>query len=450
MHGRPPAGPTSAAAPTTPCWTWPWGTTASIGWRARSAAGVPSQGSTPARGSAHQAGLMVDRFRGPTDSPGNRMDWERPGAFKGLADRPRPGEEACREPSEALGASSAGIPGLLRMFDNSNGGQIGWLLPFALGGGLVALWSWRRDSRRRAFAALFLGWIALYGGIYSYAQGIIPRLLHVDDGTWCRSPGRRWKRHRGKRRATRPRMVDRCYRACRRHRVGAASDSGAHARLLRLGSPANRGDRLRWGRHGGRPSGPAPPRSQRASPERRGAPAVARGVVVERIGEPPLSMPRCPRLGRNRVHPGGRLAPKPSTTARLELAAWLESHSDADATWQLVVSSSQDASTLIAEYRVSVMALGGFMGTDDAITVARFADLVSTGAVRYVLVGGGFGNAFGRAFGRAFGTSGPNAVMSAVQNACTLVSDSSLPSRYQSVLYDCAGAADAIHSAGGN
>jgi len=156
-----------------------------------------------------------------------------------------------------------------------------------------------------------------------------------------------------------------------------------------------------------------------------------------------------------------------------QLAAWLKSHGDADATWQLVVSSSQNASTLIAEYKVSVLALGGFSGTDNTISVAGFADLVSSGAARYVLVGqGGGGGSVGalgdalfgaRADGRlgdtrqqsvgagGFGgaaASGPNPVMSAVQSACTLVSDSSLPTRYQSVLYDCADAADAIRAAG--
>jgi 4-amino-4-deoxy-L-arabinose transferase-like glycosyltransferase len=58
------------------------------------------------------------------------------------------------------------------MFDDANGSQIGWLLPFAIGGGLLSLWWWRRDPGRRAFAALSLGWIALYGGVFSYAQGI--------------------------------------------------------------------------------------------------------------------------------------------------------------------------------------------------------------------------------------------------------------------------------------
>jgi hypothetical protein len=41
-------------------------------------------------------------------------------------------------------------------------------------------------------------------------------------------------------------------------------------------------------------------------------------------------------------------------------------------------------------------------------------------------------------------TSGPNAVMSAVQSACSLVSDRSLPAQYQGVLYDCAGKASTM------
>lgn len=157
-----------------------------------------------------------------------------------------------------------------------------------------------------------------------------------------------------------------------------------------------------------------------------------------------------------------------------ELAAWLESHRDPNATWQLVVSSSQNASTLIAQYGVPVMAMGGFSGTDNSISVDGFADLVSSGAVRYVLVSqgtGGNGGASddgmpstgtdggigyeGQVSGAGFGAagqsaSGPNAVMSAVRSACTAVSDDSLPTSYQGSLYDCAGAGDALSAAGGN
>ncbi len=159
-----------------------------------------------------------------------------------------------------------------------------------------------------------------------------------------------------------------------------------------------------------------------------------------------------------------------------QLASWLESNNDPEATWQLVVSSAQNASTLIAQYGISVMGIGGFSGNDKAMTVSEFADLVSQGKLRYVLTndgtmngmdgfnmrvksslasssryqdGGSVLNAPGLT-GGATATSGSNAVISAVQSACTVVSDDSLPSRYQSSLYDCAGAASTLSSLGGN
>ncbi|MBX7112063.1 MAG: hypothetical protein K1X87_09510, partial [Dehalococcoidia bacterium] len=51
--------------------------------------------------------------------------------------------------------------------------------------------------------------------------------------------------------------------------------------------------------------------------------------------------------------------------------------------------------------------------------------------------------------GAGFGPGGPggnNAVMSVVRQACTPVTDSTLPARYQGAMYDCQGKADAIRS----
>ena len=70
------------------------------------------------------------------------------------------------------GGIIGGQSGWLRMFDDANGGQIGWMLAFAVGAGAIALWHWRRDPVRRAAVVLFLGWTALYGGVFSYAEGI--------------------------------------------------------------------------------------------------------------------------------------------------------------------------------------------------------------------------------------------------------------------------------------
>ena len=357
------------------------------------------------------------------------------------------------------------------MFDDANGGQIGWLLSFALGGGLVALWSWRRDPVRRAFAVLFLGWIALYGGIYSYAQGIYHAYY-----TSTMAPGVAALVGVG------AVTVANAVRRDRRWLMVAIGLVGLTV-WTQLHIAGRTPDFYGWVR-------PLTVATALAGVAvvvvlaLRRLP-VASGVMLSVAGllllpaawswsastNPSLNA-TLPQAGPQQGASGQTFGSAAFDDGTPQLAAWLKSHSDADATWQVVVSSSQNASTLIAEYKVSVMAMGGFSGTDNSITVAGFADLVSSGALRYVLVGQGGGGGVG-AFGRAllgagaddrlgddgrlsigsggFGgaaASGPNAVMSAVQSACTAVSDTSLPTRYQGVLYDCAGAGDAIRAAG--
>jgi 4-amino-4-deoxy-L-arabinose transferase-like glycosyltransferase len=362
------------------------------------------------------------------------------------------------------GGIIAGIPGLLRMFDDANGGQIGWLLPFALGGGLVALWSWRRDPVRRAFAVLFLGWIALYGGIYSYAQGIYHAYY-----TSTMAPGVAALVGVGAVTAANAVRRDRRWLMAVIGLVGVT----VWAQLLIAGRTP---DFYGWVRPLTVATALAGVAALVVLALRRVP--VASGVMLSVAGllllpaawswsalmNPSLNA-TLPQAGPQQGASGQTFGSQAFDDGTPQLAAWLKSHSNADATWQLVVSSSQNASTLIAEYKVSVLALGGFSGTDNAITVAGFADLASSGAVRYVLVGqggGSGGGAFIRGLrgagqqGAGFGgfggaaASGPNAVMSAVQSACTPVSDTSLPTRYQGVLYDCAGAGDAIRAAGGN
>jgi 4-amino-4-deoxy-L-arabinose transferase-like glycosyltransferase len=143
-------------------------------------------------------------------------------------------------------------------------------------------------------------------------------------------------------------------------------------------------------------------------------------------------------------------------TGTMELAGWLKQHEEAGTTWDLAVTSAQNASTLIADYDVPVLALGGFSGSDPTITVQQFADLVGQGKVRYVLTGGGIGGFVGGpgggfgvpggAFGATNSTDarGANVVMSAVQAVCTQVPSSSAPAQYRGSLYDCAGKADAL------
>jgi hypothetical protein len=175
------------------------------------------------------------------------------------------------------------------------------------------------------------------------------------------------------------------------------------------------------------------------------------------------------------------------------LAAWLEANGTSER-WDLAVSSAQNASTLIAEYNLSVMAIGGFSGADPTLSVDDFAARVASGDVRYVLAtqgggvlpnlpfnrgtspgAGGFDGGAPRGTdgagrnppqpgGQTFGgpgqipaapqganrqqptlplsqTKGANAVMSAVRSVCKPVTGSAAPAGYSGSLYDCSGLA---------
>ena len=405
-----------------------------------------------------------------------------------------PGGQGSLGGFRGAGGIIAGIPSLFRMFDDANGGQIGWLLPFALGGGLIGLWSWRRDPVRRAFAVLFLGWILLYGGIFSYAQGIYHSYY-----TSAMAPGVAALVGVG------TVTVASAVRRDRRWLLAVIGLVGVTV-WTQLQIAGRTPDFYGWVRPLTVAIALAGVATVVALTVRRLP--VASGLMLSVAGL--LLLPAAwslsasanaslnatlPQAGPQEGASGQTFGSQAFDDGTPELAAWLKAHNADDAKWQLVVSSSQNGSRLIAQYGVSVMALGGFSGRDNTISVAGFADLVSSGSVRYVLVGQGGGNGGGApgrvlpsagAGGRLNGapssvggvfpgagaadqptvpggggqqgtspagfggaaTSGPNAVMSAAQSACTPVSDQSLPARYQGVLYDCAGKADAIRARG--
>ena len=381
------------------------------------------------------------------------------------------------------GGIIAGIPSLLRMLDDANGAQIGWLLPFALGGGLVGLWVWRRDPTRRACALLFLGWVLLYAGVFSYARGIYHAYY-----TSAMAPGVAALVGIGTVAAA---------KAIQRHRrwllvvIGLVGVS-AWAQLEIAGRTP---DYYGWVR----------PLTVSAalvgtilavllSLKGRSVTVPFAGAVAGLLLLPGawsfgvsanVSLnATLPQAGPQEGAAGRTFGSQAFDEGSAELAAWLESHSPSGEKWQLVVSSSQNGSRLVAECGVSVMALGGFSGNDNTLSVAEFADLVAAGDVRYVLISQGVGIPGRTAPGAGWpdgatrgrfspdGTttqpqdsqgalqprtggfagaaaSGPQAIMSAVRNACAAVTDSSLPAGYQGQVYDCTGKADAIRQQAG-
>ncbi|TMR15527.1 hypothetical protein [Nonomuraea zeae] len=91
------------------------------------------------------------------------------------------------------------------------------------------------------------------------------------------------------------------------------------------------------------------------------------------------------------------------------------------ATWLVAVNSAQQASGLILSTGKPVIAMGGFTGSDPAMTVERLQSLVSSGQLRYVMAGSEGGGP-----GR-----GNTEVTTWVQANCTAVDG-------QDGLYDCA------------
>lgn len=412
-----------------------------IGGGGRQPAGIPGQG---------------QRFR----------DGAIPGAAQAPGGFPAPGGQSA--PSTGGGRGFAGpggifggLPGALRMFDDANGGQIGWLLPFAIGGGLLALWHWRRDPARRAFAVLFLGWVSIYGGVYSYAQGIFHSYY-----TSTMAPG--VAALVGIASVT----VVNAIHHDKRWLIALAGLVGLTI-WAQLEIAGRTPDFYGWVR----PltvvmtlAGVAVAAASLLLNRPVATKLVATGIALSIAGLLLLpgawSMSAAANASLNATLPqaGPQAGASGQTFGSLafndgtpDLAAWLEANNDPEATWDLVVSSSQNGSRLIAQYELSVMSLGGFMGQDNTISVENFADLVAEGEVRYVLVGGG-GSGGGRfaGFGGVGGPAGvsgdgaeakgSDAVLPAVQDACTPVSDPSLPSAYRGAVYDCAGAGEAIRS----
>jgi len=63
------------------------------------------------------------------------------------------------------------------------------------------------------------------------------------------------------------------------------------------------------------------------------------------------------------------------------------------ATWLVAVGSAQQASSLMLRTGAPVIAMGGFTGSDPAMTVAKLQRYVKEGRLRFILLGGRGGGA---------------------------------------------------------
>ena len=320
------------------------------------------------------------------------------------------------------GAGFSGAAGVLRLFNSELGGQIGWLLPasvVALGAGVVRLVRRRPARTDRVLATVLLwgGWLIVTAVVYSFMSGTIhpyytntlapPIAVLTGVGAtllWQR-------RERLIARLTLAAMLvvtgvtafvllDRTpswhpwlrgavlgaslvaavvlvVRGAALRRAAAAALASA-ALVAALAAPGGVHAQRRCecpDRHESeRGTGERIPRRVRRS--RRWV-AAKRWMPTGRAGG---SMPSGARMTGA---PGGG-GDSVSSTAAAKLAANASRY-----TWVAATSSAQNAAGIELATGKSVMAIGGFSGSDNAITLARFEQLVAQGKIHYYVAGGG-------------------------------------------------------------
>ncbi|MEZ2371161.1 glycosyltransferase family 39 protein [Arthrobacter sp. RCC_34] len=108
-----------------------------------------------------------------------------------------------------------------------------------------------------------------------------------------------------------------------------------------------------------------------------------------------------------------------------------------DADYLVATFGAQEAASLITgSGGESVLPIGGFSGNDPAPTLQKFTALVSSGALKYVLVGeggrgGGFGGGFGGAAAGAATTTTASEIRTWVEANCTAVSADGVTGLYE-------------------
>ncbi len=322
------------------------------------------------------------------------------------------------------GGIFGGAPSWLRMFNDQLGGQISWLLPLATVGlvtGLALTGRAPRTDRLRAGYLLWGGWMFLDVAVFSEAKGIFhpyyavalaPAVAAVaaagSVALWRLGRRNRWLA------ALLPAAVavTAVWAAVLLGRT-PSYNPGLAVAILVAGALAAVG---LWGSLAGLVRGAwlavsasvvavsaslAGPSAYAlttvnhaisagvptAGPASR---SLGRGSPLAGLGSPAgINLPKnfeFPDLGTR----GGPGAFGGNTSVSKALVAYLESHRDSSK-YLLAVTGSQTAAPFIISTGQPVMAMGGFSTSDPNPTLAQFKQLVATGQVHYVLIGGGLG-----------------------------------------------------------
>lgn len=348
--------------------------------------------------------------------------------------------------SQGNGASFGGEAGLYRMFNSIMGGQISWLIPFALialVGGLVLRGRAPRTDAKRAALMLWGGWFVLHYLTFALAEGtfhpyyvtamapgiaalagiggvllyrafvegsaakwgwVLPGAIAVSSvwavvllqrvsgsGTLYTVAevvagaagavaviglllGRFTKRQRLTGLAALAAVVALL--------AGPAAYSVSAATSSTNGTNPTAGPSTGGGMGGGqRPSGGpgGSTSSSQSSTSQSGSDGQSTGQAPSGTESSGTESDSESRTGRSAGGMGG------GTQVSSEMITYLKKNQDG-ATWLVAVATDQTASSIILESGQPVISMGGWSGSDDAMTLAKLKSLVKAGKLHYIVV----------------------------------------------------------------
>lgn len=363
------------------------------------------------------------------------------------------------------GGGFSGTPGILRLFNSQLGGQIAWFLPLAVVGlvaGLIARARAPRTDLARAAFLMWGGWLAVHAVVFSFMSGVIHSyyVVAMAPAVGALVGGGVVVLWRARERhpwvgvvlglaifasgglalvlldrtpdfvpglglvvlavtaVTLPVIAVRPGVSRGRAQVAAAT----LALAMLLAAPAAYAvDTMQTAYSGGDPS--AGPRSAGTD----GPGGFAGGAQAQpgaAMGQPPTGVPGADDSSGTRGTPGGGRGQDLDTATLDYLVA-----NQGSARWLVAVSDASSAGRIELSTGRSVMAMGGFTGSDDALTLEQLQALVASGELRFVSTGSGGGD-------DGAGQRSSSSVGSWVGSACAAVTvDGATTS-----VYDCAGA----------
>lgn len=338
--------------------------------------------------------------------------------------------------SQGNGASFGGEAGLYRMFNEIMGGQISWLIPFAvvaLVGGLVLRGRAPRTDARRAALMLWGGWFALHYLTFSLAEGTFHPyyVTAMAPGIAALAGAGGVMLYRAFRDASAAKwgwvlpgavaasavwavvllqrvsgsgtlytvaqvvagvagaaaviglLVGRFTK--RRRLVGVAAVAAIVALLA--GPAAYSVSAATSSTNGTNPTaGPNTGGGMGGGQRPSGVPSGTNSSGGQSMGQPPSgsgSSSSSSSTGTRQAGGGGGMGGGTQVTS--DMITYLKKHQDG-ATWLVAVATDQTASSIILESGEPVISMGGWSGTDDAMTLAKLKSLVKAGELHYIVV----------------------------------------------------------------